>query len=266
MKMSGNLSEKTLVFCHANGICASSYEPLLQRLSIQPVIAIEKLGHQPSYGIDNNWGSLAEELNNFIRQRVAGQVIAIGHSLGALVSFIASRKDPKLFQALVMLDPPVVYGPARYLFKIAKCIGLIDWMTPAGKTRKRRRTWQHRLAAREYFAKKALYRQFHSECFDAFAAASVMQTDAGVELVFDVDKEVEIFRTTPDNLPSYSAIPSVAGLLIRGEQSESAVPRWADSFARQFGFEQQTTKGSHMFPLEHPQTTASMINCYIERL
>lgn len=253
-------------FAHANGIPAASYAPLFQALQPHQVIYNPKYGHNPAFPPNDNWTHLADEMLLYVSANASEPVVAVGHSMGAIVSYLAAAKRPELFRGVLMLDPPLMWGPMAWALRIANFIGKGDAMTPAGKSKHRRRSWPDRDVARQYFASKKLF-QFEPRCFDAFFDAVVTEAaDGSVELFFDVDVEVAIFRNTPLNLKS---VPPPAGLPIKvvyADQSNASLPQAIKPFCAHFDISLQRVEGEHMYPLQKPGMTVELIRDFVEAL
>src|SRR3990167_6776583 len=174
-------------FAHANGIPGSSYLPLLERLQPHSSFALDRFGHDPRYPFDDNWTHLADELIAHLQGHATEPVVGIGHSMGAVVTFMAACKRPDLFRGVLLLDPPIFWGVAAWVLKALKLLGQTDRVTPAGKSKFRRQRWDSRQQALDYFASKPLY-QFPPDCFAAFCAAALEPDDGeGVRLRFHVE-------------------------------------------------------------------------------
>lgn len=250
-------------FAHANGISAAAYKPMLDILVGVDVLSIPKLGHNAKFPVDNNWKSLADELIDYLEKQAKRPVIGVGHSLGALVTFIAAQKRPDLFAAILLLEPPLVYGKLATIFKIAKRVGQIDRITPASKSKHRKVHWDNFPEAKRYFASKRFYNSFEKNCFDAFAKSAVVTTGHGLDLAFRADVEVSIFRTTPDNLSTYKTPLVMPGKIVIGRQSDASISRCIYPFAQRYQLDVQVIDGEHMFPLQQPDRTAALIQEFV---
>lgn len=124
--------QKTIIhFAHANGFPSGTYNKLFELLEPEySVISIDRLGHSAMYPVDDNWVSLTGELIEHIEDNCDGPVIGLGHSLGATLNFRAAYERPHLFQQVIMLDPPLVYGP----FALFLCARL-SWRKPKTESR-----------------------------------------------------------------------------------------------------------------------------------
>lgn len=249
-------------FAHANGIPAPSYQPLFNRLQPHQVIALPMYGHNPAFPFTHNWRHLADEQIDFLQRNASEPVVGVGHSMGAIVTFIAACKRPDLYRGVLMLDPPLMWGKMAWIFRIMKWLKKSDDFTPAGKSKGRRQIWPDRANAVEYFASKRLF-QFHPECFEAFCNAAIEQSEgAQVKLRFRVDVEVGIFRNTPDNLGSCRR-PSLPMKLVYADRSDATRADMVVPFGKRFDIPLEQIPGEHMFPLQQPDVTAEIIHQFI---
>lgn len=253
-------------FAHANGIPGSSYRPLLERLAPHSSFALERFGHDPRFPVGDNWACLVDELIGYLQHHASEPVVGVGHSMGALLTFMAACKRPDLFRGVLMLDPPIFWGSAAMVLKVLKRLGQSDRLTPAGKSKFRRQRWESRQQAVDYFASKPLF-QFAPDCFAAFCDAALEPDDGkGVRLSFRLDVELGIFRHSPDNLKSYVRPEGIPIKLIYADRSNASFPFMILPFARHFGIELQQITGEHMFPLRQPDLTVQYIREFMATL
>lgn len=251
-------------FAHANGFPAGSYKKLFDYLPSEfEIIAIDKMAHNPRYPLNDNWENQVAEMIEFVEQNKGShhKVVAVGHSFGAVVSYMSACLRPDLFSGLIMLDPPLITGLARYIFRFAKGNRLINKITPAGITVLRNRKWHAEHDLHHYFAKKALFKDFDPDCIKDYVTSVTKLHEGHLHLSFDVDTEANIFRTIPHNLPSYAGKLKVPGVLITGKHTDVCVPTLRKPFLRanpQISHI-ESKKGKHMFPLEYPLEVADLI-------
>ncbi|HEX4938724.1 MAG TPA: alpha/beta hydrolase [Candidatus Kapabacteria bacterium] len=250
-------------FAHANGVPAAAYQPIFDRLQPHTVIALPMFGHNPAFPCTHNWRYLADELIDFLQRNAQEPVLGVGHSMGAVVTFIAACKRPELFRGVLMLDPPLMWGRMAMVFKVLKLLGKSDDFTPAGKSKNRKQSWPNRANAIEYFASKRLF-QFHPECFESFCNAAIDQSEGDqVKLRFRVDVEVEIFRNTSDNLKSCKRPPQLPMKLVYADRSDASRADMVVPFARHFSIPLEQIPGEHMYPLQQPDVAAELIHQFI---
>ncbi|MFZ5756230.1 MAG: alpha/beta fold hydrolase [Pseudomonadota bacterium] len=254
------MTRPLLVFSHANGFPSGTYRKFLDELSgVADVIAPDMYGHDPRFPVDDNWGNLALELLAFLRERADRPVYGIGHSMGAMVTFMAAHREPERFRAIVMLDPPVINGFAAYPFQVLKWLGRADPVTPAGKSKFRRTVWPSREAALAELSRKKLFANFDPDCMRAYVESGTEPCAEGVQLRYRLPVELAGFRTTPSNPHRFLRPLRVPGLLVTGETSDVARPDHVARLHRRHRMEHRVMPGGHLFPLEHPLETAQAI-------
>jgi pimeloyl-ACP methyl ester carboxylesterase len=262
------MTERAIIhFAHANGFPASTYSKMLSFLKQHYVVtAIEKLGHDPRYPVDENWQSLARELADHIESNAGKPVIGVGHSLGGILTFMAAYHKPQLFSKIIILDPPLIYGPLTLPLFLAKKLRVIDRAKVVSQTKKRRTRWPNQQEAEAYFKSIPLFHRFDPDCLRDYVRSGTIGIDTGVELSFDANIEASIFRTVPHNMTCLRKSVGVPGALIVGENSPMAGGKLRP-FARRHGLHLEEFKdGSHLFPLEYPERTALLVMETIQKL
>lgn len=252
---------EVLHFAPANGFPTGTYSKLLRILGDDyDVISIEKFGHNPQYPVDENWKNLVEELLNSIESKMSEPVIGVGHSMGSVLTFLAAYQRPDLFKKVILLDPPFLYGIIAWLVFISKKIHTINRLKEVQLANNRRTNWASREEAEAYFGSKALFRKFDPECFKDYVQYGITQTENGVALSYDVKVESKIYKTNPHNIGHLKSRLNVPGKVILGKDTygitKSTMPRFTRKHSLIF---QQLDYGGHLFPMEYPDSTASLI-------
>ncbi len=249
-----------LHFAHGNGFPSPCYRQMLKPLeAVFDCCYIDKIGHAKAFPVEDNWHTLVDELCESIRTQSNQPVVAVGHSLGGVLSVLAALKEPALFRAVVLLDSPLLSQVRARAVQLSKQFGLIDRITPAYRTRYRRTHWQSRDAAFQYFKRRALFKQFDDACLNDYIQYGMTHNETGYHLRFDADIEYAIYRTLPHTFKDYPQKLRVPTTLIYGDKSD--VIRASDRryMQRQYGIQSFKIPGSHMFPFEHPLATAALI-------
>lgn len=262
------MSKPLLHFAHSNGIVSACYRKFLAELATDvDVISVPALGLDPRFPIDDNWVSLTEQVRDSIESQAKGRpVIGLGHSLGGMTTYMAAYKYPQLFSGLIMLDPPIVNGLGAVVMGTAKLFGMIDRVTPAGRSLHRRDNWPSREEAYTLLRKKSLFRTFDEDCFNDYLRFGMTDCEKGVCLTMPVQAEVDIFRTTPTNAWRFRERLSMPAAVIAGEQSDFNDAGFVDRLARHHRMPRLSTPGGHMFPLEHPIETARFVKQTLREL
>ncbi len=278
------LSQKTqkpvLHFAHANGMPSAVYEPFFEVLSQYFTIEyIELLGDTPDYPVDNHWRSLTQQIIDSV-QRVCDahnvtQVIAVGHSLGAMCTMQAIYRAPANFSQAVLMDPPWIYGKLSFLWHLAKSVDrlpfmnnrLMDKLSPAGVSKHRRDVWDSREQAYEMLRDKGFFKDFDERSFEGYIKHGLhTRADGKVTLAIPKAAEVAVFRTNPSwywLTPNRG--PKVPMTLIIGEDSVFLKRKLPQQIKARLGIPFVTHKGGHMFPLEHPDSVAAQVLALIDK-
>lgn len=251
-------AKPVLAFAHANGVPGGSYRKFLAAFEQDyQVHAIDRIGHDPAFPVDNHWHGLSRELEAFL-EPLPKPLVGMGHSMGGVLMFTVAARRPEWFSALVMLDPPLINGLARWLFIFADLIGQGDRISPAGKSKFRRAEWPDRAEVDRYFSKRGFFQRFDPDCLRDYIDSAVECDAHGCRLRFLVDVEVGIFRTTPKDLHTYPRL-KVPGMLVNGSETEPGFIHCARRHVRRHGMEWGMAEGGHMFPLEKPEQNSALV-------
>jgi pimeloyl-ACP methyl ester carboxylesterase len=249
-------------FAHANGFPSGSYKLLFEHMAGQlDIFALDKFAHNPRFPLNDNWLNQVDELIEHVEQNANEKVLALGHSFGAVISYIACCKRPELFSGLIMLDPPLATGLSRHIFRFAKTNRLINKVTPAHKTQIRKQRWHKDEDLVEYFSARALFKDMDKRCIKDYVHSVTALKGEHRHLMFDRDIEAQIFRTLPHNLPDYYGKLKCPAKLITARFTTVCVPRLRQPFLKynQSVEHDEIAVGGHMFPLEHPNLVANKI-------
>ena len=257
-------------FAHANGVPSRVYQKLFQHLQDDyDVIDVPLLGPDKRYPIDNHWNSLTQQvIDSIVRQAQGRKVIALGHSLGSVLSFQAAQQRPELFSQLIMLDPPMIMGKEALVMHVAKLLKLkaLDKMSPAGLSKRRRDHWESRQQAAELLRPKGFYQDFDPDCFQAYIDHALTEDPVrgGVTLTIPKMDEVQIFRTNPSLWWLPQAKLKVPAQLVVAEKGPFLARKFPQQIEKKFGIPFHVAPGGHMFPLEQPEQVAQMIKSLLQ--
>lgn len=191
-------------FAHGNGFPSLCYKQLLEQLETRfDCCFIDKIGHDPDYPVGENWHNLVAEIIASIKRQAEQPVIAVGHSLGGVLSLLAAIEQPQLFKAVIMLDSPLIGAFKSSMVRLAKTLGIIDRVTPAFRTKKRREHWQNYEQLISYLKTRDLFKTFTEECLNDYIKYGLEYKEDGYYLRFDRHIEYQIYRTIPHVIPRY---------------------------------------------------------------
>jgi pimeloyl-ACP methyl ester carboxylesterase len=103
-----------LVFLHANGFNAGTYQSILAPLAANyRILAIDQRGHGET-SLETNltgrrdWLDLRDDLLAFLAALDLRHVVLSGHSMGATASLLAAAVEPTRCRRLVLFDPVIL--------------------------------------------------------------------------------------------------------------------------------------------------------------
>ncbi len=254
-----------IFFAHANGFPSATYGKLFAALA--PDYRVRHLAqhaHDPRFPVDDNWQNLVDELLHHLEQQ-DGPVWGVGHSLGGVLHLHAAMRCPQYYRGVVMLDSPVLTRADQWLIRAAKRWGFIDRITPAGRTLGRREAFPDLDTARAYFSGKGLFRQFDPDCLEAYLEHGLEPVEQGLRLRFDPATEISIYRSLPHLSPGAVSQLQIPLAMVRGSQSRVIRRHHAYAVRGMPRGEYHSLPGGHMFPLERPTDTASLIKGLFDR-
>lgn len=276
-----NITQKPVIhFAHANGMPSAVYQPFFETLAeFFTVEYIPMLGSDPDYPVDDHWRSLTQQIVDSVttvcEKHGISQVVAVGHSLGAMCTLQALYRAPKIFHQAVLMDPPWIYGKSSLLWHVAKTADklprmnhrLMDKLSPSGISKNRRDVWDSRKDAYEKMRHKGFFKNFDERSFEGYIQHGLYErADGKVTLAIPKDSEVAVFRTNPSWYwlsPNRRPKPPVT--LIIGEDSIFLKRRFPQQIQKRLGIPYKTHAGGHMFPLEHPESVAQQVLTLIKQ-
>jgi pimeloyl-ACP methyl ester carboxylesterase len=257
---------RTIVFSHANGFPAGTYRLLFEawREAGYRVVAVERFGHNTAYAVTSNWPHLRDELLAFIAQEAPGQQVhLVGHSMGGYISVLAACRQRGLAQTLTLIDSPLVGGWRAHTVHMAKVSGLMQRMGPAHVSIKRRERWPSRAAALAHFQSKRAFAVWDARVLQDYIAAGMEDDEASgpgaVRLAFHRDIETRVYNTLPHHLvPLLKRHPPGCPVsYLGGTRSPEGRQAGLAATRRLVGERLAWVEGSHLFPMEKPESTAA---------
>lgn len=270
----GGGSGLQLHFLHANGFCAGTYSPFLKYLiDDYHILASDVRGHGssifPRSRRIRNWEIFADDLKRIVEQAMTAPVIGMGHSLGAVTTYIAAAKHPRLFTGIILLDP--VIFPTRILWRIAtmRLLGLSGKFPLAHGARQRKRTFKDKQSALKRFAAgRGIFKTWSKDFIEAYLQCGLLVKDANTALLrCDPELEAQIFESVPINVWKYAKHIRCPVLIIRGEHTDTFLPEAAVRLQKIIPALEIVTipDSGHFVPMEQPQACARLVADFIRR-
>lgn len=247
-------------FAHGNGFPSMCYKQLLEQLEYRfDYCYIDKIGHDPLFPVTENWQHLVSEVIQSVKSQANQPVIAVGHSLGGVLSLLAAIKEPLLFKAVIMLDSPLIGRFKSSLIRLAKIFGMIEKMTPAYKTLGRRVYWPDYDKLTHYLKSRDLFKTFSPECLSDYITYGMEHKEDGYYLRFNSHIEYQIYMTIPHVLPAFEGKLTLPGVLIYGDKSRVVDRMDIRYMKKYFNVTSIKIPGTHLFPMECPKEAAHKI-------
>lgn len=260
-------SKPPLLFSHANSFPAATYRQFLAHFKDDYDVGyIDTLGHNAQYPVTDGWPHLVSETLDFITHRFDQPVVAVGHSLGGFLSFMAALQRPDLFRAVVLLDSPIFSRSVSNTIWLAKQLGLIERLTPGKGTQHRRREWPSVDDAYQHFLGRGMFASFTPACLHDFVVEGTVPTEHGVRLRFDPEIEYRIYCGLPHHFPTLRGQLTVSTGFIGGTSSRYVKPADLKQMDRHFSITRSEVEGGHLFPFECPAIAAEATNAMIHKL
>lgn len=278
-----------VVLAHANGFVKELYEPfitsmMLQNRNIQAVFIHDVVSQGASgrlnatlLGDEYPWSDSGNDILgmiNYLRtQKIMDDspIVGVGHSMGGCQVAYASIIHPRMFAALILIDPIIAARSGHMLggFKVASL------------SARRRDVWPSRANARSKFLKSPFYQSWNSEVFEKWIEYGLIPTGNGSEVTLATTAAQEVYsflhyvpyeheEFDPDcgtyvfkNLPTI-LIPTH---FLFGETSSTISPELRSTLtsrARQ-GTRLDVAGCGHLIPMEAPNLTATYCADYANR-
>ena len=259
---------------HANGFCAGTYSPFVRYLHNDlHIIASDIRGHGASdlRGIKRlqHWNIFADDLKNLIEKTMSPPIIGLGHSLGAVTTYIAAANYPGLFSCLILLDPPIFPRRMLWLMAAMKWLGLAGSIPLARTARRRRKTFQGKKEALNRFVSgRGIFKTWSQEFIEAYLECGLLEKDSETAILkCDPELEAQIFESIPLDVWKYAEKISCPLLAIRGELSDTFRVDAAERLKRKVADCELATiaDAGHFVPMGKPQECARVIADFVRR-
>jgi pimeloyl-ACP methyl ester carboxylesterase len=261
-----------LHFGHANGFPPGTYRRLLGQLGgeFSPVsVEARPLWSGADPGSIDDWLPLAADLAGELARRGLRRIPGVGHSLGALMTLVASAADPGLFSAVVIIDPLLLTGHRSVLWGATKRLGQAHRLPLVRGARCRRDRWPDREVVRQTLATRPMFATWHPDVVEDYVLSGTREsTDGDFELTYPKSWEARIFQVAPHDLWSHVRRVEVPALFVRGSDSDTFLPEAAARVRRELPTAEvvELPDTTHFVPMEKPEELAAVILEFLSRV
>ncbi|MBK8134320.1 MAG: alpha/beta hydrolase [Chloroflexi bacterium] len=221
-------SGQPLNIAPANGFPPETYLPMLHplpknhRIICMPPRALWPKTVPPAHL--GNWETdLTDDLLTALQRHDLNNVVALGHSFGAIASMLAVVKDPTRFSTLVMLDPTILTRQILNGLSAARAANALDDFPLANRALKRQRQFASREDAFAYFRSRGIFTDWSEPALRAYVDHGLVANAEGFELSWTPEWEAYYFKTAYTE--TWEVLPRLEGvlptLIIRGAGSNT---------------------------------------------
>jgi len=253
----------------ANSFPLETYRPLVEPLFDRfRVVAVPPRALWPDPGPvpaePGSWEVLGRDLAAAVVHHGLRDVLAVGHSFGAVTSLVAAVRRPERFSGVVMLDPTMLL-PVQIDRVIGPDASGVMQHLFAVRARDRRSEFETELEAFEYWRPRSLFRDWSDEALWRYVRSALRPAadGTGYTLVWPSDWEAHYYEGHYEE--SWQELdrldPTLPVLVIRGGNTDVFLPEAVERFrnARPSATIIDLPGTGHLFPLTAPEPTARII-------
>ena len=273
IELGAALNAPVMHIAAANGFPPQTYLPMLRAwLDDYRVICLPPRalwgGQRPPTDYQD-WRTLADDLLAGFEAWDLRDVIALGHSMGAIVSMLAAIKAPQRFKALILLDPVMLPPAELERIGMAWRRQTVDKLPLAARAKRRRRFFNSRGEALAHFRAKPLFADWRADALRQYIEHGLRARadHDGLELTWPPEWEAWYFATV--HLKIWETLPKLEGLvptlILRGETSAAFVKEAFENMKRALPSAAggEVAGYGHLFPQSAPQKTSQMIQTWL---
>ncbi len=270
----GTPGQPLLHLAPANGFVLETYVPLLRPFFADfHVVAIPPRAlwqpTPPPIGPHTTWKDDVSLIREAMTQHQLAPMIGLGHSFGAVTTFLAGRTG--LFHHIILLDPTFL---VRQFFRVMADLRhrgqALDNPLAQGALR-RRRIFASVEDAYANFRSKPVFAQWSDETLRLYAAYGTRPTETGERtLTWSPEWEAFYFSTTIeedfwDVIVPHLHEEHLPGLVLRGATSDTYTAESARVVADAWpqAVHQEIAGHGHLFPQSAPDITAQHIRAWM---
>lgn len=257
-----------LLFCHANGFCASAYKKMLALLAPKfDAFAIDLRGHgrttlpaDPSKLRD--WRVYARDLSAALdhpSMRGNAPWILAGHSCGAVSAVLAAagRRD---VERLALIEPVAPPSHLSLLASTPLWAALAGRIPLARNARARRRQWPDRAAARESYSRKSLFRMWSAGVLDDYLEDGLVEQGGEAALACAPEWEAASFTAQAhDFWEALARAPGPVSVLAADDPGTTLFIGAISRLGRLGASVHMHRGAGHLVPMEDPEAAAAFV-------
>lgn len=250
----------------ANGFPPQTYLPMLRSLGEFRCLSLPPRalwGDEQPPADYRSWTVDAADLLVGLERHDLRDVVAVGHSFGAIVSMLALLKSPERFKALIMLDPVMLPQPMLDMIRAAFDIGAAEYNPLVAAALRRRDRFDSPEDAFQRFREKRVFADWDEDTLRLYVDHGLRRNEGDYALCWSRAWEAHYFATVHNGI--WQDLPKLNGLkptlMLRASYSETFPVEsyvMAQALLPDVDFHEMKGQG-HLFPQAAPQETARVI-------
>jgi pimeloyl-ACP methyl ester carboxylesterase len=256
-----------ILFCHANGFCASAYKKMLAPLAQRfDVYAIDLRGHgRTTLPADpralRDWRPYARDITAFLdHPLMEGEPWLLGgHSCGAVSASLAAKGRDDV-RALVLIEPVATPPHVSVLARTPFWRSFARRLSLARNARARRRFWPDYATVRDSYARKALFQSWAEGVLEDYLEDGLREENGGVGLACAPEWEAASFTAQAHDFWGAVRRATMPVSVLGADHPGTTLLGRAAPRLRRLGAVVRLHGGaSHLLPFEAPRIAADFI-------
>ncbi|MEO1163153.1 MAG: alpha/beta hydrolase [Chloroflexota bacterium] len=275
IELGGNDNTPILSLAPANGFVPQTYIPLLRpfmesyKVVSTPPRALWNEGAPPSLDANHSWEDFAKDMLVAYETFGLQDVVAVGHSIGGIMTILAALERPEIFKAIIMLDPVIVPPEACAYMEQQRAQGKPAHNKMAERASKRKRAFASVDDAFDNFHGKSIFADWSDEVLRLYVEHGTQPCGDERCLTWSPEWEAFYFSTYYTQIwEALVKLPAldVPMLFISGGDSDTFTPESARKVAELVtnATHDSVLGYGHMFPQAAPQQTADRIQKWLD--
>lgn len=257
-----------LLFCHANGFCASAYKNMLSRLSPAfEVLAIDMRGHgrttlpaEPERLTD--WRIYGNDVRRVLDDLSASDsraFVVAGHSFGAVAGAIAANGDDRVV-GVALIEPVALPPLASAIWRSPFARPFVEASSLVKGARSRRAEWPDRRSVFAAYERKALFSTWERGALENYLEDGLRDIGSGVSLSCLPAWEAATFMSHTSSFWGAVRNRSQPMGVLRASRAGSTCPPSSLARFRRNGVNVSTIAGAgHLAPMENSADSAAFL-------
>lgn len=256
-----------LHFTHGNGLCALAYTPFLQHLQHNYDLFLYDIqGHGDSdegtqfLGWEHNADLLQGAWQAHAALYASVPSIAVGHSLGGVMTLLRAARNPGTFSRLCLLDPILISPKVILLSRLGDKLGYRVKLPLAEQARRRRNVWTSHAQAEAFFKRRGMFASWDEGALRAYVQHGLQAFGDQFKLKCPPWLEAEIFNSLPHSLWSAAKRLNTPCTILYGQNTSADLrAQYQLAHRKNTHITLAPIAGSHFFVQEHPKETATAV-------